>query len=230
MSFFSGIGDWLGGAWDTAKKGVSGAWDAIKQPLSSLLPMAGTAVGGYFGGPGGMALGKGFGDMASNLVRGPTKEVQSRFNAAIPSRFSNGMTIGGAIPEMARYGGQQVGNMLDRVIPGGYGGDASRWAGNQGANWLQNNVSSRVPENISSTPVANMFNKGAQWVGNQAKSAGRGFDNMMYPPEPIGLHAMDHAMGYAMGGPVMGDGQIPDSRYFTQPNQPPFYQQGGSSY
>lgn len=115
MSFF-------GNLWDAAKSGFG----AIGSTIGKLAPMAGTALGGVFGGPGGAMMGSQLGNMVSGIMGGGGGEQ--------PQQQQAPQSVGQAFSGMGNMAGQGMQNMMQQR-----GMQMPSWAQNStGGNFLQN--------------------------------------------------------------------------------------------
>lgn len=110
--------------------GISSIGKPIMGALGSLAPMAGTAIGGMFGGPAGMMLGNSLGGMAGNLFgqlgggggqapQAPQMQTGGGLQSQMPVGGGNEAMMSQFSP-MQKYGqqyGRRAGGYLDQMLP-----------------------------------------------------------------------------------------------------------------
>jgi len=141
---------------DTLRSGLN-SWDNARRGfLGSLAPLAGGALGSYFGGAGGGALGSTAGSWLGNLIRGdngeghmsPGTATTGFLNSLIPNGAQN-TSFGQMGQGIMDYAGNALNGAIGRYMPqlGGLG--LGSGALNAGANWLRDKFSSSYPSAYS---------------------------------------------------------------------------------
>lgn len=141
---------------DTLRSGLSGWDNARKGFLGSLAPLAGGALGSYFGGAGGGALGSSAGSWLGNLIRGDQGEGASSLGSSAAGLLGSFMpnsaqntTFGQMGQGLMDYAGNALNGAIGRYAPQ-YGGlGIGSGALNAGANWLRDKFSSSYPSAYS---------------------------------------------------------------------------------
>lgn len=194
--------------------GLSSGISAIGKPLlgafSSLAPMAGTAIGGMFGGPGGAMIGNSLGGMAGNIfgnlsggggggsapqqpqqpmdaAGGMGGMIGNQVNQMLPEQYQN-MALG-PMATAARAG---MGNQFEQMLPPAMQGFG---LGQKGGDFLNGRLSG---------PFSRMPGQG-QNLGQAASGMGSYLGNGMQNMRSrfgAGLQNMRSRIGFADGGHI----------------------------
>jgi|SRR5882724_181547 len=211
-------------------------WGGVKSGLSSLAPIAGTLLGGAYGGPGGAMMGSQLGGAVGNLFGGGGQQEQPQqqqpqqpnvggaitngMNSYIPQQMQN-QTFG----QMGQNMQNRAGNAMNRFL-GPEAGQAGLGQALSGAagQFLGNRFGGMMPQGWQNQSLGGL----TQQAGDYAQSmmpqmpqgggfgGGQGFQEMggnamnsMMPSEfgQAGVgNAMSNAMGNYMGNRMGGRG------------------------